>query len=79
MKYQLRRAGNRMKSWTDRLVDMIFRGVVGLVVIYIVKLLCVHYGFPVMAGVNVYSFLLTALLGMPGFLLVYALSIIYLY
>jgi len=68
-----------MKSWTDRLVDMIFRGVVGLVVIYIIKLLCLHYEFPVMAGVNVWSFLLTALLGMPGFLLVFALSLIYLY
>ena len=68
-----------MKSWTDRLVDMVFRGVVGLVVIYIVKLLCLHYGFPVLGGVNVWTFLLTALLGLPGFLLVFALSLIYLY
>lgn len=68
-----------MKTWTDRLVDMIFRGVVGLVLIYILELWCVHNGFPVFAGVNAGSFLLTALLGVPGFLLVFALSVIYLY
>lgn len=68
-----------MKTWTDRLVDMIFRGVVGLVLIYILELLCVHNGFPVFAGVNAGSFLLTALLGVPGFLLVFALSVLYLY
>lgn len=68
-----------MKSWTDRLVDMIFRGVVGLVVIYIIKLICLYYEFPVLAGVNAGTFLLTAILGMPGFLLVFALSLICLY
>jgi len=68
-----------MKSWTDRLVDMIFRGVVGLVVIYILEKLCISQGFPVFAGVNMGTFLLTAVLGMPGFLLVFAISLIYLY
>lgn len=68
-----------MKTWTDRLVDMIFRGVVGLVIIYILELLCIHNEFPVFAGVNVGSFLLTAVLGVPGFLLVFALSVLYLY
>lgn len=68
-----------MKSWTDRLVDMVFQGVVGLVIIYIVEQFCLHYEFPVLAGVNAGSFLLTALLGMPGFLLVFAVSLICLY
>lgn len=68
-----------MKTWTDRLVDMVFRGVVGLVIIYILEQLCVHYDFPILAGVNAGTFLLTALLGMPGFLLVFAISLIYLY
>ena len=68
-----------MKSWTDRVVDMIFRGVVGLVVIYILEKLCISQGFPVFAGVNMGTFLLTAVLGMPGFLLVFAISLIYLY
>lgn len=68
-----------MKTWTDRLVDMVFRGVVGLVVIYILEQVCLHNGFPVMAGVNAGTFFLTALLGMPGFLLIFAASLIYFY
>lgn len=73
------RQAGEMKTWTDRLVDMVFRGVVGLVVIYILKQVCIYYGFPVLAGVNAGTFLLTALLGMPGFLLVFATSLIFLY
>ncbi|MBP3576563.1 MAG: pro-sigmaK processing inhibitor BofA family protein [Lachnospiraceae bacterium] len=68
-----------MKTWTDRLVDMIFRGVVGLVVIYILEQICIHQNLPVLAGVNLGTFLLGAVLGVPGFLLVFALSLVYLY
>lgn len=68
-----------MKTWTDRLVDMVFRGVVGLVIIYILEQICIHNEFPVLAGVNAGTFLLTALLGMPGFLLAFATSLIFLY
>ena len=66
-----------MKTWTDRLVDMVFRGVVGLVVIYILEQLCSYNNFPVLAGVNAGTFLLTAVLGMPGFLLIFAISLIH--
>ena len=69
----------KMKTWTDRIVDMMFRGVVGLVVFYILGQICLHQGFPVFAGVNLGTFLLTAVLGMPGFLLVLAISLIYFY
>ncbi len=68
-----------MKTWTDRLVDMVFRGVVGLVVIYILEQICIHNNFPVFAGVNAGTFLLISLLGLPGFLAVFAISLIYLY
>lgn len=68
-----------MKTWTDRLVDMVFRGVVGLVIIYILEQICIYNGFPVLAGVNAGTFLLTAILGIPGFLLIFVISIIYLY
>ena len=68
-----------MKTWTDQLVDMIFRGVVGLVIIYILEQICLHNNFFVFAGVNAGTFLLTALLGMPGFLLIFVISIIHLY
>ena len=66
-----------MKTWTDRLVDMVFRGVVGLVVIYILEQLCISNNFPVFAGVNAGTFLLTAILGMPGFLLIFVISLIH--
>ena len=68
-----------MKTWTDRFIDIVFRGVVGLVVIYIVEQVCIYHGYAVMAGVNAGTFLLTALLGMPGFLLIFAAALIYLY
>lgn len=76
---QTERQAFGMKTWTDRLVDMVFRGVVGLVVIYILEQLCLHNDFPVLAGVNAGTFLLTALLGMPGFLAVFVISLIYFY
>lgn len=76
---QTERQALGMKTWTDRLVDMVFRGVVGLVVIYILEQLCLHNDFPVLAGVNAGTFLLTALLGMPGFLAVFVISLIYFY
>lgn len=66
-----------MKQWMDRLVDGIFRGVVGLVVIYILKQLCLANDFLVFAGVNPLSFLLVAILGIPGFLLVFVIGLIY--
>ena len=68
-----------MKTWTDRLVDMVFRGVGGLVVIYILEQICIYQDFLRLAGVNAGTFLLTALLGVPGFLLVFAISLICLY
>ena len=68
-----------MKTWTDRLVDMVFRGVVGLVIIYILERICFYNSILVFAGVNVWTFLLTALLGMPGFLLIFIISIIHFY
>lgn len=68
-----------MKTWTDRIVDMMFRGVVGMVMIYILEQICLHQDFPVMAGVNVGTFLLVAILGTPGFILVYAISVLYFY
>ena len=68
-----------MKTWTDRLVDMVFRGVVGLVIIYILERVCYYNNFFVFAAVNVWTFLLISLLGMPGFLLIFIISIIHFY
>jgi len=66
-----------MKKWTDYLVDALFRGVVGLVVFYILKQICIANGFFIFAGVNPLSFLSVAILGIPGFLLTLSVSLIY--
>ena len=68
-----------MKTWTDRMVDRMFRGVVGLVVIYILEQICLYQNVPVFAGVNLGTFLAVAILGMPGFLLIFAISLIHFY
>ena len=45
------------KRWTDKIIDMVFRGVLGLVIIYIIQMLCVNQNFPVLAGVSRKRFL----------------------
>lgn len=66
-----------MKKWTDYLVDALFRGVVGLVVFYVLKQVCIANGYFVFAGINLLSFLLVAVLGIPGFLLVLTVGLIH--
>lgn len=66
-----------MKKWTDYLVDALFRGVVGLVIFYVLKQVCIANGYFVFAGINLLSFLLVAVLGIPGFLLVLTVGLIH--
>lgn len=66
-----------MKKWTDYMIDALFRGVVGLVVFYVLKQVCTANGFLVFAGINPMSFLLVAVLGIPGFLLTLTVGLIY--
>jgi len=67
------------KKWIDRVIDMIFRGVLGLVIIYILQVICIQQNFPVLAGVNLGVFSLIAMFGMPGFMLVLAIGLIGIY
>ena len=67
------------KKWIDNIVDMIFRGVLGLVIIYIVQIFCIHQNFPILAGINLGVFSLIAILGIPGFMLVFAIGLIGIY
>lgn len=66
-----------MKKWTDYVVDALFRGVIGLVVFYVLKQICLANGLFVFAGINLLSFLLVAVLGLPGFLLALTVGVIY--
>ena len=67
------------KKWTDKMVDMIFRGVLGLVLVYILQMVCTHQNLPILAGVNLGVFSLIAILGIPGFVLVFAIGLIGIY
>ena len=67
------------KKWIDKVVDMIFRGVLGLVLVYILQILCVYQDFPVLVGINLGVFALIAILGIPGFMLVFAIGLIGIY
>ena len=66
-----------MKKWTDYMVDALFRGVVGLVVFYVLKQVCLANGWFVFAGVNFLSFFLVAILGIPGFLLALTVGLVH--
>ena len=67
------------KKWIDKVVDMIFRGVLGLVIVYFLQMFCLYQEFPVLAGVNLGVFSFIALLGIPGFILVFAIGLIGIY
>ena len=67
------------KKWMDKLVDMIFRGVLGLVVVYVMQLVCIHQNLPVLVGINMGVFSVIAILGIPGFVLVFAIGLIGIY
>ena len=66
-----------MKKWMDILVDAMFRGVVGLVVLYILRMVCVANDFFVFSGINLLSFLIVSLLGIPGFMLILMVGVIH--
>ncbi len=66
-----------MKRWTGILADAVFRGVLGLVVFYVLQQLCTANGLFVFAGINLLSFLTVAVLGIPGFLLVLSVGLIH--
>lgn len=66
-----------MKKWLDLVTDGIFRGTVALVLFYVLKQICLAKDFIVFAGVNPLSFLMVAILGIPGLLLVFAVGLIH--
>lgn len=65
-----------IKQIADRIVDMLFRGAVGLVFVYLAGMLCRFLEVPVLAGVNLATFFMIALLGLPGLFLAFAIGLI---
>lgn len=66
----------QIKKIVDSIVDMLFRGVFGLVLVYGIGALCRFFEAPVLVGVNPATFCLIAFLGVPGFFLSFAIGII---
>ena len=65
-----------IKLVADAVVDMLFRGAVGLLMLYLLALLCRAFELPVLAGINPATFVLIAVLGIPGFFLVLAIGLV---
>lgn len=54
----------------DRLLNMIMRGSMGLVIIYLCNLYLATKGYAYYGAINLVTFLVCAVLGLPGVLLV---------
>lgn len=65
-----------IKHLADVIIDMLFRGAIGLVFVYLIGMLCRFCELPVIAGVNLATFLMMAILGIPGFFLAFAIGLL---
>lgn len=65
-----------IKRIVDTIVDMLFRGVIGLVLVYGIGVLCRYLDAPILVGVNPATFCMIAVLGVPGLFLAFAIGII---
>ena len=65
-----------MKRVVDTVVDMLFRGAVGLLLLYLLAICFRRFGIPVLAGINPVTFAMIAVLGIPGFFLVLGIGLV---
>ncbi len=63
----------------DLLIDFVLRACFGTAGIYLLNLAFSIQGYPISVGVNGATVLTNGLLGLPGFLLLYGLSLYYSY
>ena len=67
-----------VKTVIEILWNAIVRGVMGCAVIYMLEYILSTREFPALVGVNSMNFIIIAILGIPGFFLLYGLSILFL-
>ena len=67
-----------MKIVIEMLWNAVVRGVTGCTVIYILEYILSIRELPELVGVNSMNFMTIAVLGIPGFFLLYGLSILFL-
>lgn len=61
---------------TDLLVGFFLRALCGLVCIYVVNSMMLHFQYQGTIGINPYTLLTSGLLGFPGLLALYAIKIV---
>jgi len=62
----------------EGLVTFLMRGLLGALGIHFVNIFLYGLGFPIGIGINLLTFLTTGILGLPGFLGLYAVGIFHL-
>lgn len=61
---------------TDLIIGFVLRALCGLVCIYIVNNLMIHFQYQGTIGVNPYTLLTSGILGFPGLIALYAIKIV---
>ena len=62
----------RKAEW---LINFALRGIMGTIAIYFINMGVTFLGFPAIVGINAVSVLATGILGIPGIMMLYGLSI----
>jgi hypothetical protein len=63
----------------DLVVNFVFRAILGTAGIYVLELILKSMGYAINLGINSATVLVNGILGLPGFLLLYALAIYYIF
>ena len=62
----------RKAEW---LINFVLRSIMGTIAIYFINMAVTFFGFTTVVGINAASVLTTGILGIPGILMLYGLSI----
>jgi hypothetical protein len=63
----------------DLIVNFVLRAVLGTAGIYVLELVLKSMGYAINLGINSVTVLVNGILGLPGFLLLYALAIYFIF
>ena len=62
----------RKAEW---LINFVLRSIMGTIAIYFINMAVTFFGFATVVGINAVSVLTTGILGIPGIMMLYGLSI----